>query len=124
MLSAIAGIEHATPLAIIHYPNVNGVRLLHVSDDRRYVTMRVSMVRGSPGAGTVIGYHNPAAIRRQQYALRISRIDVNVVYHDFGIADALPGLAQIHRLPKTFGGSRINDVRVRGVLVKHPCASR
>jgi len=43
----------------------------------------------------------------------------NVVNHHFRIADALPGLAQVHRLPEPLGRSGIDNVRIGRILVQH-----
>ena len=123
VLAVIAREEHATEFAVVHHADVDRVRIFLIGNDGRHVTMRVAVVRCRPGPSRIQSEH-AAAVGRQQNVAGVARIDVDVIDHDFRIADPLPGLAQIHRLPQTFGGSGVDDVFVGGILLQHARTAR
>ena len=77
------------------------------------------MIGGSESFRAVIASHNATAVGGQQNALRIARIDHNVVHHDFRIGDLLPALATIGCLPQAFRSSSIHNLRIAGILLQH-----
>ena len=79
MLSVITREKHAAKLAVIHHPHVDRVGIFLIRHDRGYVAVGISVIGSRPCSGPVARRQNPAAIGRQQNAVRVSRIDEYIV---------------------------------------------
>jgi hypothetical protein len=95
-----------------------------IGQNGAHITMSVSVVGGSKGRRGIVAGEYAAAIGRQQYTLRVARIDKHIIHHDFGPAHPLPVLALVDALPQTFGRAGINDRRIAGILLQHAGSPR
>src|SRR5580693_1084185 len=86
--------------------------------------MRVTVIGRSESLRAVITRYHAAAIRRQQYLLRISGIDQHVIDDSFRIAGPFPGLSGIGCFPQTLGGSGIDNLGIMRILLQYPRSAR
>ena len=73
-LSAVAGGENSTELAIVHDSHQHRAGVVFVRQNRADITVSVAVIGGFETLRSVIAGQNPTAIGRQQHTVGVSRI--------------------------------------------------
>src|SRR5579872_6697370 len=99
MRAAIVADECAAVLLVVYQSGVERVLVVWINSKRSNLAMsKADVGKIEADAGVIAGQY-PATIRGQQHALRITRVDHDIVHDHVGRSDALPALAGVGGLP-------------------------
>src|SRR5437762_14168234 len=86
--------------------------------------MRKPDVRGSEGQTAIVAGHKAATIDGEKNALRVARIDHQVVDDQVGCGNATPFQSTVHALPQAGRAARVDHGAVVRILLDDANAAR
>ena len=117
-LPSVLGEEEAAQLLIVDHSHVQTAWVLAIDHHAADHAMRKTAVRAGVMVKTVVAGEHSAAIGGQQDALRLARIDEDVVDDHVRRRVELPGGAAVTRLPEAACGAGIDDRGSLRVLLR------